>query len=270
MVNNITNSFRTQWSDDVKHAYQQADSRLRPACRVVTGVEGNLFKFNKLAAVAANTKSRNAELTFIDPDHTVATATLADAYAPILLDKLDMNKVMRNGDMRREYVMATANAIRRKVDDDTITAMAVPGNTITTTAGGLTFPKLLESVEELNSNDVDPGERYIVVGAAQISEALAIEQLTSADYSNLLAVQQGQVKQALGYTWIMSNRLPVATSVRTCFAFHKNAVGIAFGDDVQTEINYVPERAAFLVTSMVAIGSVVIEDAGIIEIPCAE
>ena len=270
----ITASFRQQWSDDVKHAFQQMGSRLRPACRVVTGVEGDRYNFNKLASTTVTTKTRNQDVTINTPTHSIATATLEDRYSALMLDKLDMNKVMKSGDMRKEYVMSTASAINRFVDDQIIAAMDAGHTNLATTPTGLTFPRLLDAVEKLNEADVDAGERYLVVGAKQISEALAIEQLTSADYSNLLAVQQGHVKQALGFTWVLSNRLTLdtvpATDERQCYAFNKSAVGVAFGDDVMTEINYVPEKVGYLVNTMVSMNAVTIEDAGVVELRCQE
>ena len=49
-------------------------------------------------------------------------------------------------------------------------------------------------------------------------------------------------------------------------AYHSTAVGLGINADVQTEINYVPEKAAHLATSMMSMGAVVIDDNGIYEV----
>lgn len=271
MSSTITAAFIAEWSDDVHHIYQQKGSKLRDAVRVVTGVNASTYDFHKLASVAANTKSRGAEITALDPTHTTVQATLTDHYAGDYIDKLDQLKT--NPDMRREYATAFANALGRKTDDLLITAInAGNGSTAATTAGGLTYAKILEVLEGLNDADVDPEDRFLVVGSKQLAEALNISQLSSADYMSVRNVVNGSVDSALGFKWVMSNRLPLSGSpfVRSCFGFSKMAVGLAIGQDVKTEINYIPTRVAHLVNSFMSMGAVVIDGTGVIQMECDE
>jgi hypothetical protein len=64
--------------------------------------------------------------------------------------------------------------------------------------------------------------------------------------------------------------LPLDTDGRTCWAFHKDAVGMAEGIAPKTEINYIPEKTSFLVASMFSAGSVAIDAEGIVSINCTE
>jgi hypothetical protein len=269
VANTISNSFIEQWSADVKHAFQQRDQRLRRAVRVVNNVRGDTYNFNKLGAVAANTKARNGDLTYIEPQHSVVQASLTDQYAPIPIDKLDMPKVQANSDMRREYVEAGSAAIARSMDDLIVTAIDASNTEIATTTGAFTFAKFLEAQELLNGIDSD-GERFLFVGARQVRDALNITNLTSADYAALSSVNNGKIASALGFTWIMSNRLPEDTGTRTCFAVDKSAIGLAIGYDISTEINYVPHQALYLVTTMMSAGAAVIDPLGVVSIPCSE
>lgn len=277
MSTSINNSFITQWNDEVKQAYQQKGSKLRSAVRVVTGVTGETYKFHKLGTASSGTKTREAELTPVNPAHTVATATLADQYSPILLDELDVLKT--NADMRREYVMASANALGRWTDTTINTALLASNTNGTTLTGGLTFEKITEALTLLNSVDADPEDRFLIVGPAQIAQALALANLTSADYVTMRAVMNGSIDSALGFKWIMSNQLTLnnldaagnaQADTRHCFALHKMAVGLAIGQDLKTEINYVPMRDATLVNSKISLGAVVIEPTGVIEVGCEE
>ena len=270
MSTQITNSFIDQWGNEVKHAYQQKKAKLRKAVREVSGVVGSTHKFHTLGSVTANTKTRDADVTPLNPTQAVKTATLADAYAPIYIDKLDLLKT--NADFRREYVMASSSALGRKTDEIIVAAMEASNTSISTTAGGFTYVKLLEALEGLNSIDADAEERCLVVGAKQITEALQITNLTSADYSTLQAVMSGEIGKALGFTWIMSNRLTLQASpaVRSCFGFAKSSVGLAIGQDVSTEINYVAQKASYLVNSYLSMGAVTIEATGVQKVPCSE
>ena len=64
--------------------------------------------------------------------------------------------------------------------------------------------------------------------------------------------------------------LPLATGVRTNYAFHKSAIGLAESLGPKTEINYVPQKTSWLVNCMYSAGSVGIDNAGIVEIACTE
>lgn len=268
MATNITSAFIDMWNAEVKHAYQQKTAKLRPYVRSVSGVVGATHKFHTLGAVTANTKARDADITPLNPAQAVKTATLADRYAGIYLDDLD--QVKSNADFRREYVQAGAAALGRFTDDVIITAALSASGLVTapTTGGGLTFAKLNEAREALDAADVDPSERCIVVSPAAMSDVLAEEKLTSADYMNLKAVINGQVDSALGFKWIMSTRLPSAgsPSVRQCFAFHKAAIGLAVGKDLQTKINYSVDKDSWLALSTISLGAVRIEDTGVVAI----
>ena len=49
-------------------------------------------------------------------------------------------------------------------------------------------------------------------------------------------------------------------------AYHTTAVGLGVNSDVQTEVNYIAERASHLATSMMSMGAVVIDDNGVYEL----
>ncbi len=269
MATNITNAFITQWSDEVKQAYQQKGSKLRSAVRTVSGVTGSTHKFHTLGAVVANSKTRDADITPLNPAQGTATATLADKYAGIYLDKLDQQKT--NADFRRENVQASASALGRATDDLIVTAMDASNTSITTTAGGLTFAKILEAVEALNTSDVPMEDRFLVIGAKQLTEALNISTLTSADYMSIKGIMTGEIGQALGFNWIMSTRLTLGSpAIRNCYAINKQGLGLAVGADVTTEVNYVPEKVSYLVNSFMSMGAVTIENTGVRQVQCNE
>ena len=50
------------------------------------------------------------------------------------------------------------------------------------------------------------------------------------------------------------------------FAYHMTAVGLGVNADVQTEVNYVPEKVAHLATSMMSMGAIAIDSNGIYEV----
>lgn len=271
MSANISDAFIAQYAAEVKAAYQQKNSKLRSAVRVVTGVTGSTHNFPVMGAVVANTKATDADVTPLNPTHGFKTATLANSYAPILIDKLDAIKT--NADYRKEYVMASAAALGRKTDQVIVGALdTVSASTaITTTAGGFTLEKLLECLEGMNTNDVNPEDRFFTLGPKQLSEALALEKLTSADYAALKGIMSGNIDSAFGFNWILSNQLTTVdttTDYVKCYAFAKSAVGLAVGQDITTTIDPIPMKVSNLVNSYMSLGSVVIDPLGVYLMQC--
>jgi len=264
MAANVPSSFITQWADEVKHSYQQKGSKLAGCVRRVSGVVGSTHEFHTLGQVAATTKVRDADVVALNPTQATRVATLADAYGPIYLDKLD--EVKTNADFRREYVMTAASAIGRNEDDVIIAAMAATPTSIPSGVAGLTYDKILGAIELLNDQDVEMEDRFMVIGPRQMTDALGIQQLTSSDFLQVQAVMKGQVDSALGLQWKLSTRLPLAAAERSCFVFDKYSIGEAVGMDITTEVNYIPEKVSYLINSFHSVGAVVIEDAGMIEV----
>lgn len=256
----LTAAFIKQYSDDVTHLSAQMSSKLMGATRLHRDVKGSTYDFHKMAGLSAATRSAgsSAEVTGLDATSSVVTATLADFEVPIYAQKFDLLKT--NVDAVKEYQVETVGAINRKIDDTIITAMAAASTTLTTTAGGLTYAKLLELVTFFNTNDVAEEDRVFVVSPKALSEALNISTLTSSDYGQVLSVMSAGAGTVLGMKWILSSRLPLAVAARTCFGFNKKAVGVALGQDVKTEINYIPQRVSHLINTTASLGAVVIDN----------
>lgn len=263
--------FVTQFSDEIKAAFQQKESKLLELVRTHRNVVGSTYKFPRLDKMTANTKSRNAEVTGLEPVHDFKTATLADAYAPMYLDKLDEAKT--NASLRQEYVNGTVAAINRKIDQVIIAALDTDGGTaMTTTAGKWTYARHLEALQKLMAADAFEDDRAIVLDPFSFIQMLNETKVISGDYTSLMPVQTGQIGNLFGMKVITSNLLTISTSETPdqtdCWMFNKSAVGVAVGQDPVTEINYVPTRVAHLVNTMVSLGAVVIETAGVVAFGC--
>lgn len=265
MTTSVSAAFVAQYSNEVKQLFQQSGTKLMENTRVHKNVVGSTYNFHRMAAVVANTKTRDADLTGLDPTASQVTATLADYYAPIYVDKLDLLKT--NANLRAEYATAAVNALGRKIDDVIITELANATNTTATVTGGLTFAKLLECLTYLNGNDCDPDKRILVIGAKQVSEALVIQQLTSSDYELLAAINETGAGSALGFKWVMSSRAAQFSATGT-YAYNADSIGLAVGQDIQTEVNYIPHKASWLTTSSVSLGAKIIDNLGITKMTC--
>ena len=273
MSTSIDNAFIKQFEREVHEAYQRQGSKLRGTVRNINNVNGSTAIFQKVGKGAASTKSTHGMVPVMNLDHTAVECALTDYYAGDWIDRLDELKV--NIDERQVIANAGANALGRKTDELIITALASvgAGQEIADGNVGMTLAKALEAFEKLGAADVpDDGDRFAVVGVKQFSQLLQIDEFASADFvgADELPFRTTQAKRWLGMTFIMHSGLPVASDIRSCFFYHKTAIGHAAGSDIQTDITWHGDRAAHFVNNMMSQGAVLIDEAGIVEIKCDE
>jgi hypothetical protein len=123
------------------------------------------------------------------------------------------------------------------------TSTALPSGQIITEAStdGLTIAKLREAKKILDLNSVDPSiPRHIIVSPKQIDDLLGTTSVTSSDFNTVKALVQGEVNAFMGFNFIVSNRLSIASSKRACIAFAQDGIALGVGKDVMARID---ERA---------------------------
>lgn len=267
MAVNPDAAFIAQFGADVKHAYT-LESRLWNVVRKRTGVVGSTSKFQTLGAVSANTKTRNGDLTPLEPLHAQVTATLTDHYAPLLIDDLDMLK--SNISYKQEYVKTSARAIAKKIDE-IIIAAAIAGSNAATAGGALSVARVLEVKKMLDNAGVPDTGRIYVVGASAMSGFLADTKVSSADYNSVKALVQGQVDTFIGFKFIQVpdsyltlNATPTPDT-RLCFAFHEDALGVAVGKEPTTTVEWSPDKHAHWIKTVVSMGAVIVDPTGVVE-----
>lgn len=272
MVTSIDAAFVKQFEREVHEAYQRMGSKLRGTVRNVNSVRGASTVFQIVGQGTASTKSMHGLVPVMNVDHTNVECFLEDYYTGDWVDRLDELKI--NHDERQVIANAGAYALGRKTDELIINALGeATDNIIESQNSGLTLDKILEAFETLGDSDVsDDGQRYAVVGWKQWSDLLAIEQFANADYiGNDELPWKGVHRQWLGTTWIPHSGLPMdSNGVRSCFWFHKAAVGHASGSDVQTDITWHGDRAAHFVNNMMSQGACLIDEDGIVVIEADE
>mgnify|MGYP006290257175 CR=1 FL=1 len=274
MSTNIDQAFIKHFEREVHEAYQRQGSKLRNTVRTINNVNGNEAVFQKVGTGTASTKSTHGMVPVMNLDHSDITVTLEDYYAGDWVDRLDELKI--NIDERQIIASAGANALGRKTDEMIINALALADDHIIEEGNtGMNLDKALAAFEVFGENDVpDDAQRFAVVGWKQWSELLQIEEFSSSDYIGAEALPYSSATQAkmwLGTVWIPHSGLPVdENDIRSCFFYHKTAIGHASGSDVQTDITWHGDRAAHFVNNMMSQGAALIDEAGIVVIECDE
>ena len=251
----ITTAVVEQYSSNIQMLSQQKGSLLRDKVRVESVTGKNAF-FDQVGSVTASVRStRHADTPQSDTPHSRRRVSLVDYEFADLIDDLD--KVRMLVDPTSTYALAAAYAMGRAMDDAIIaaatgsadtgvaggTAVALPSSQIIAEAGttGMTIAKLREAKEIIDLADVDPSlPRHIIVSPKQITDLLGTTEVTSSDFNTVKALAQGDINSFLGFNFVVSNRLAIATSKRDCIAFVSDGIGLAVGKDSTARID---ERA---------------------------
>lgn len=274
MSTSIDQAFIKQFEREVHESYQRQGSKLRNTVCTISEVNGSTAVFQKVGKGTASTKSTHGMVPVMNLSHSTIECTLQDYYAGDWVDRLQELKI--NIDERQVIANAGAYALGRKTDELIITALSgvSGGQEISDANTGMTLPKVMTAFEKLGAADVpDDGERYAIVGWKQWSELLQIDEFSSSDYvgADDLPFNGTQAKRWLGTLWVPHSGLPKdGNDIRSCFWYHRTALGHAAGSDVQTDITWHGDRAAHFVNNMMSQGAARIDDTGIVEILCDE
>jgi hypothetical protein len=265
MANTIDQAFIKQFESEVHMAYQRMGSKLRNTIRS-TNVTGSTARFQVIGKGTASTKTRNGDVTTMELAHTNVEATMADYYAAEYIDKLDELKI--NINERQAVAQSAAAALGRQTDALITTAMDAGANAtqIHDTASALEKADLLTLFQTFGAEDIpEDGQRYLAMSPAGFADLFNINEFASSDYvgpQSLPFAGGMTMKEFLGFKIFSTSAVAGGKN----FAYHARAVGIGINSDVQTEVNYVPQKVAHLATSMMSMGSVVIDDDGVFEV----
>ena len=279
---NLSPAFVQLFEAEVHHAYQSS-AVLRNVVRMRTGVTANTVKFPKVGKGTASLRTPQSDVVPLNSTFDQVSVTLQDWVASEYSDIFMNQKV--NFDERQELSQLVGAAIGRREDQLIIDALnaASAGTTVAknvVTSGNaansnLNVGKIIAAKKALDAKNVPPTDRHMIIHANNLAGLLGDERAISSDFQQIQALVQGSVNTMMGFTFHMigdrdEGGLPLATADRTCFAFHKSAVGCAVGIPPKTEINYIPEKTSFLITAMYSANAVAIDTDGIVDVICAE
>ena len=280
MAVSISNAFVTLFDTEVKQAYQ-GDAVLRNTVRLRTGVTASTHKFPKIGAGVAQVRVPQSDVTPLNVTYSQATVTLTDYIAAEYSDIFNQAKV--NFDERQELVQVVAKAIGRRSDQMIIDALAASSTSLTvaTSIGGagtnLNMAKLREAARLLNTSNVPAEDRYMLIHASQLASLLSETSVTSSDFNTVKALVQGEIDTFMGFKFnVIGDRSEGGLtgggsgSTRKVYAYHKMAVGMAESMAIRSEINYIPEKTSWLVSSMFSAGAIAIDAGGCVDITCTE
>lgn len=218
-----------------------------------------------------------------------------------MLDKHDLDRM--KADPQGAVVQGFARAFGRKKDDLIITAalgeakigkagatsiaalnnetgqIGIDGDGTVTAAETLpangvevvmTLSKILLMSQLFNEDDVDPDiPKHWAISPKCLKEMLDIEELTSADYATVKALQNGKIESFMGFDFFWTNRLTKDAAESTSFrtiAWAEDGIIMAYIGDLTTSIDKrVDRRNDTQIYSRMDLGAVRMEGAKVRE-----
>jgi hypothetical protein len=294
VLTNIPNHYTTQFDSNWKHLVQQKNSRLKEYC-TLDSIEGKEKSYNQLDATSMTQitdRSRETRIT----DQSMAKrwirplnydcAKLVDEFDEQFLGEV----VLPTSPIIQSHGAAYARTCD-KIIIDALGGTAFTGTTGTTATvlpagqkiaanyvesgavanSGLTIAKLRAAKFLFDSNEVDEEEeRILVVSAKQLQDLLRTTEVTSADYNTVRALVDGTLNTFMGFKFRRSQQLPLATDIRSCFAYVKSGIvlaerGLKTHMDIRTDLSH-----SLQIRSVASLAAVRMEEKKVVEIACDE
>lgn len=273
MSRNISNVFQLAYDAEVKRAYGQK-RLLAGTTREKTVEDAKSVYFRKKGKGMASLHTPGADVRAMNVEYNQVECKLQDWEAKDYIDKFDALKF--NFSEAKEAAEVAADALGLRMDQIVLDAMTTGYDSVNHKVGAsntaLTVATLRKAITLLNKEGVPSTDRHFAHSAQQLDDLLATTEVTSSDYNAVKTLVNGEVNTFLGLKLVMiaDNRseggLPKgdAANDRIGFIYHKDAVGFAMGQNIETRMDYIPEKSAYLVGGDFSAGAVVIDDKGVV------
>lgn len=281
MTTSLTNVAIQQFEDQFIIEFQGRRT-IEGAVQVRNGVIGDAYKWPKIGPAVM--ELRGAPQSLIpasDVTHTQVTTTFEDRVLNTPTDIFQQAQV--NASERQALAFDHAAAVGRRIDQIIINALAASGTTNTIADGGtnLTVAKLIEASFQLNNQDVDPMNRFIVATPSQQASLLNETETTSTDFNTQRTLVNGMIDTFMGFKFFYipdrtEGGVAKVGDIRTCQAWQMRAVGMAFAGfeggqaNPSVTIDWDAPRQSWLTISKLRAGASVLQAPGVVDIACDE
>jgi hypothetical protein len=273
MSRNIPEVFQLSYDAEVKRAYGQK-RLLAGTTREKSVSDAKSIFFRKKGKGMATLHQPGSDRIAMNVKYGQVECVLQDWEAFDYVDKFDVKKF--NFSEAKELAEVASDALGLRQDQILIDAIAKGYNAGAMKVGAsrtpLTVATLRAGCTKINRYGVPMGDRTFIHTAQMLDDLLATTEVTSSDYNSVKTLVNGELNTFLGLKFIMisENReeggLPQGTTAndRIGFIYHKDAVGFALGQNVETSMDWVAEKGAWLVGGDFSAGAVVIDDQGVV------
>jgi hypothetical protein len=294
MAYEIPDHYSTSFTSNVELLLQQEDSRFSDCVSVATykGEAAQVVK--QFGEVEFQEKtSRLADTTFSEIEHRQRWVhpTHWDLTLPVERE----DEVQMLDSPVSPYTQAMAAAWNRKKDAVIVAAAlgtaktgknAGTNTSFDTTnfsvasdfvlaggavASGLTLAKITEAKRMLDAAECPSAGRYFGTTSYQLQDMLNTDKLTSQDYQSVKALVNGEIDTMLGFKFKRYENFAVASSVRSCLAWHKTGLHLGMWNGLETKIGERPDKKYLTQVFMKgSIGATRTNEEKVVRVLCSE
>lgn len=264
MTQNIDTALAIQFADQVHDNGQQVRARLRDKVQVVPMMTQDMTVETLDSLEAIEITSRHQRTQGQDIVHGRRRMRLREFRCTIYLDQKDEVSVIV--DAQRNYAAAVSKAIYRKFDRlvlEAALASVYTGRDMTTlvtatsdgvqqvdATSGATYEKLLEVMRRFNKYEIGTEveeDIFLAISNDEMEDFMQETELTSGDFTRQFAVEKGKLVTAAGINLVQygsavtNPQLAVASSVRSCVAFVRDAIKVGMAKDAQIRVDERPD-----------------------------
>ena len=278
----IDQSYVQQFSANVHMLAEQRVSRLINRVRMEP-VTGESAAFERVGGIDAPNEIVNlhGDTPLNNTPHSRRWVFIKDYDVADLIDKQSRVRLLIDPDSI--YTRRHSSTMGRGIDDAIIDAAlgnAAEGKSGTTTVAlpaaqtiahgstGLTIAKLIQAKEKLDAADVDEFiPRTYVTNSRGLRDLLEDDKITSNDLNTVKALVRGEIDEYLGFKFVRSERLPVASSIRSDLAFAMDGIILGMANMPGSIAAPRPDkRMSMQIYTTGSWGSVRVEDVMMVEV----
>lgn len=293
----VPEHYVTEFSSVWDFLTQQRETYLRESVTIVEDLDGDEKRFNQMGQQemqrigARAQKTQNQDVPLDQRWLRVAPYDVSNVF-----DRWDEKFLGRVVLPDSEVMQSHVFAYNRLIDDvviatslgvaysgpDGITSNSLPasqqvavdfkGPGVTPANTQLTLPKLISAKGIFGRNEVDPMDKLTLFYNQQALDAMLYDPsiIASSDYAAVKALVDGSIDYFMGMKWVKTERLPVASNVRSLVVVAKSGIRVAPGTKIN-HIDILPEHShALQIRSEASIGGTRMEELKVVEILCDE
>jgi len=286
----------TQYTTLLELLLQQKTSKLRDAVSTGVHVGKMASPVQQIGVLSVRAPAgRYSSITFDIPNYTRRWVFPTDRELAVPLDTFDELRTIV--DPKAAINGTVESAYNRFFDDLIITAFnasastGVDASSLTTetfdttnarvasdynagAATGISYPKLTEAWRIMRHYqvDLDAEPPMFIAGSRQEDELKRLLEVANRDYNPSGAVQSGTIPRLAGFNIMISERLPVASNVRTCFAWVKSGMYLGIWRDMNVKISNRDDLSSqpWQLYSMATAGATRLQQFKVIEVLCSD
>ena len=256
----LTNAFIKTYSDNIRLLTQQMVNQFRDKV-IIHNIVGQKYYVDYVGTSKPKKRAGSTAPT--------AHSTMAHSRRRIMSDTFDDSKLVDRNDIMRmgtdptnPYMQAMKAGYERLMDEILMTAALGTAISVSGSADGsndesetnVTFPstqivsesgtiggtaqKLKDTLLKFNVNDVPQDEKkFLAFSPYFLNDLLSEPDMSLADREALNIIRTGSIKEAFGFTCLMTNRLPAAVAnIRSAVAWTRAGLTLGITEEVLSRV----------------------------------